>query len=280
MITIIDKAEEQLIRLLQDAIANKTQLGCLHIQGNSLPHAVFDRLPAFLIKFIGDPEGKILTCFNKQMFVLSETFDSRFFDRFCERFYDFVGPDSDTAMPAFYDLSANQPALIALASQQFEKRQAWLKAQADTARLAALNVPISPELIASLPKRRALRAHTSILVVEDDPFSRRLINLAISGDFAVSTAETAAKGILEYVTQAPDILFLDIGLPDVSGLDVLRRILAIDPEAYVVILSGNSQAENVMQAVRMGAKGFIGKPFAREKLYQYIRKSPRATAQG
>ena len=80
--------------------------------------------------------------------------------------------------------------------------------------------------------------------------------------------------LMGYVNKAPDVLFLDIGLPDIDGHAVLEKIFKLDPDAYVVMFSGNKDRDNVMKAVELGAKGFVGKPFTSEKLLQYIQKSP------
>ena len=79
---------------------------------------------------------------------------------------------------------------------------------------------------------------------------------------------------MSYVNKAPDVLFLDIGLPDINGHEVLEKLFKLDPDAYVVMFSGNGDKENIMKAVELGAKGFVGKPFSQEKLLQYIQKSP------
>ena len=76
------------------------------------------------------------------------------------------------------------------------------------------------------------------------------------------------------IFSAPDAVLLNIGLPDASGLEVLKCIRALDPYAYVVMLTGQASRENVLQATQLGAKGFIGKPFTSEKLLSCIAKSP------
>lgn len=75
-------------------------------------------------------------------------------------------------------------------------------------------------------------------------------------------------------------MFLDINLPDISGHDVLARLRDIDPQIYAVMLSGHTQSENVMEALKMGAKGFVSKPFTKEKLLQYIAKCPKKQLMG
>ena len=81
---------------------------------------------------------------------------------------------------------------------------------------------------------------------------------------------------MQYVTHAPDVLFLDIELPDITGHDVLQKVLEMDPDAFVIMLSGNGNKENIFKAMKTGAKGFVGKPFTKDKLLQYILKCPKA----
>jgi two-component system chemotaxis response regulator CheY len=61
-------------------------------------------------------------------------------------------------------------------------------------------------------------------------------------------------------------------LPDISGLSVLKCIHEADPDAKVVMLTANSSEKNIKEAINHGAKGFIAKPFTREKLFAYIYK--------
>lgn len=122
-------------------------------------------------------------------------------------------------------------------------------------------------------KLRKARKPQHIMVVEDDPLTRRIIANAFKGDYAMITATNAQEAIESYLFFAPDIVFLDIGLPDASGFDVLRQIISSDADAYVVMFSGNSYLDNVTTALCDGASGFIAKPFQKEKLYHYIDDS-------
>ncbi len=122
-------------------------------------------------------------------------------------------------------------------------------------------------------KRRRIRVKLQVLVVEDDPLTQRLVSNAFQDDYEVITAATAQDAVTQYLLQAPDIVFLDIGLPDASGFDVLQQIMVSDPHAYVVMLSGNSYLKNVTAALSSGASGFVAKPFKKDKMRHYIQDS-------
>ncbi len=134
---------------------------------------------------------------------------------------------------------------------------------------------LDKDLISSLSMRREMRDTAVVMVVEDDPFTQKLVSNSLGkGDYDLEVSGDGQGAIMMYVNKAPDILFLDIGLPDIDGHDVLKKLFEIDPSAFVVMFSGNGDRDNVMKAIELGAKGFVGKPFTKDKLFQYINKSP------
>lgn len=133
---------------------------------------------------------------------------------------------------------------------------------------------IDMNLVKTISKRRQTRKNIEILIVEDDLFSQTLIKKVLSDRYTLSMSVDGKGALFGFVKTAPDIVFLDIELPDINGHDVLQKIKQMDPEAYVVMFSGNGDRENILKAIDLGAQGFVGKPFAKEKLFQYIDKSP------
>lgn len=129
-------------------------------------------------------------------------------------------------------------------------------------------------LLESLPHKRRERGDINILVVEDDSLSRMMIKNVLMEDFTVYLAPDAKTAISSYIDLAPDVLFLDIGLPDLDGHHVLERLMEIDPDAYVIMFSGRKDQDSILRSMNAGAMGFVGKPFTRGKLYQYIEQSP------
>ena len=129
------------------------------------------------------------------------------------------------------------------------------------------------EAFAEAKNVRKSRQPLHVMVVEDDPLTRRMVIGAFKNNYALMTAENAQEAIINYLVHAPDIVFLDIGLPDASGFDVLHQIMEVDPDAYVVMFSGNSYLDNVTTALSSGASGFVAKPFKKEKMRRYIQDS-------
>ena len=119
--------------------------------------------------------------------------------------------------------------------------------------------------------KRAARKKLLVLIVEDDPFTRRLVNGTLKLDFDIAEAGSGHAAIKAYEELAPDAVFLDIELPDVNGHTLLNKFLKIDKSAFVVMLSANSVKENILAALENGAQGFVAKPFVKEKLLHYLR---------
>jgi YesN/AraC family two-component response regulator len=73
-----------------------------------------------------------------------------------------------------------------------------------------------------------------------------------------------------FIRYKPDIVFLDINLPDKDGLTILQELLDLGDHAYVIMVSGDSTFENVKESITLGAKGFIAKPFSGNKFLNAI----------
>ncbi len=123
-------------------------------------------------------------------------------------------------------------------------------------------------------QERLKRHHDIIMVVEDDLFARSIVKDALSSKFKLIEIDNGAKATQEYLSNSPDVLFLDIHLPNKKGPQILKEIMEVDPQAYVIMLSADANKDRIMECIKMGAKGFIAKPFNGEKLFNYIRRCP------
>jgi two-component system response regulator (stage 0 sporulation protein F) len=102
----------------------------------------------------------------------------------------------------------------------------------------------------------------TLMIVEDENDIRESLCLFIShrAQIKVFSAANGRQAIDIYKIEKPECVFLDMGLPDMSGLDVLKNIKEINSQARVVIVSGNEEPENKAKAKALGAEGYISKP--------------------
>lgn len=108
----------------------------------------------------------------------------------------------------------------------------------------------------------------SVLIVDDVHDMRSLLKTTLY-QFDVHDVVEAANGhkaIEQYFEHGHDLVFLDINLPDVSGLEVLKEIMKRNSRAHVVMVSGEASADNVKGALGSGAKGFVVKPYSPSKI--------------
>lgn len=128
--------------------------------------------------------------------------------------------------------------------------------------------------VSSIPVRRQRREDSRVLVVEDDRFTASYTANILSKDYDVYVCRNGEESIAAYIDQAPDIVFMDIHLPGLSGHGALQAIKAVDPHAFVVMLSVDTMKENIVGAAEGGAKNFLKKPFSKERLLNVVRSSP------
>ena len=113
-----------------------------------------------------------------------------------------------------------------------------------------------------------------ILVVDDAAFMRLTIKTMLdkNGFEVVGEAENGRKAIEMYKMLKPDIVTMDITMPEMSGVEALTEIIKFDPKATVLMLSAMGQEGIVKEAVIKGAKGFIIKPFKEDYLLKALSK--------
>jgi len=113
-----------------------------------------------------------------------------------------------------------------------------------------------------------------ILVVDDAAFMRLSIKTMLdkNGFEVVGEAENGRKAIEMYKMLKPDIVTMDITMPDMGGVEALTEIIKFDPKATILMLSAMGQEGIVKDAVIKGAKGFIIKPFKEEYLLKALSK--------
>lgn len=114
-----------------------------------------------------------------------------------------------------------------------------------------------------------------LLLIEDDPQIRRFLRVAIDPElYRLREATTAADGLVQAAARQPDLILLDLGLPDGDGLDLIVKVREFS-SAPILVISARGNERDRVAALDTGADDFIGKPFGTEELLARIRASLR-----
>ncbi|MDC3416384.1 response regulator [Aquibacillus salsiterrae] len=114
-----------------------------------------------------------------------------------------------------------------------------------------------------------------ILIVDDAAFMRMMIKdiLMKSGYDVVGEAQDGVQAIEKYKELTPDLVTMDITMPEMDGISALKQIKNIDADAKVIMCSAMGQQAMVIDAIQAGAKDFIVKPFQADRVIEAIQKA-------
>lgn len=114
----------------------------------------------------------------------------------------------------------------------------------------------------------------NILLVDDAAFMRMMLKdiLTKNGYMVVGEAENGLKAIEKFKELSPDLALMDITMPEMDGLQALKKIKAEWPDAKVVMCSAMGQQAMVIDAIQSGAKDFIVKPFQPDRVLEAVKK--------
>jgi two-component system chemotaxis response regulator CheY len=115
---------------------------------------------------------------------------------------------------------------------------------------------------------------SKVLIVDDTAFMRKLLKSILFGagfDIA-GEAENGKQAIEQYKSLKPDIVTMDVVMPEMTGIDALKQIKSIDKDAKIVMCTAVGQEKIVKTAIKLGARGYIIKPFQAPKVIEEIKK--------
>ncbi len=278
MLVIDEHADSKLIEQLEIMRESSENARCLHFKKITKRDSVI----ASAMRHLSETTPQIYLCDDGDIFVLASPLPVK------EAKLMMLDVAGDCGVPvtetfvSFYEVATQINKILVAVESKLEVRRKMtedaqrkqLEEQAARKRNGILNSDALVMNAATIGSRRTARTTPEIMMIEDDAFSRRLVENVLAKQFSMTALATADLALPIYAKTAPDILFLDINLPDVTGLELLEKFIKLDPDAYIIMLSGNADKENIMQAMKLGAKGFVAKPFNREKLFQYIERCP------
>lgn len=130
-------------------------------------------------------------------------------------------------------------------------------------------------LIRKIEFRRGVRDMAKkVLIVDDAAFMRMMIKdiLSKNGYEVAGEADNGLKAVEKYKELNPDLVLMDITMPEMNGIDAVKNIKAIDPGAKVIMCSAMGQQAMVIESIQAGARDFIVKPFQADRVLAAIKK--------
>lgn len=113
-----------------------------------------------------------------------------------------------------------------------------------------------------------------ILIVDDAAFMRMMVKeiLTKNGYEVAGEAENGQKAIEKYKELTPDLVIMDITMPEIDGIEAVKQIKQGDPNAKIVMCSAMGQQAMVIEAIQAGARDFIVKPFQADRVLEAVKK--------
>lgn len=284
MLVIDEKAEQRLLKLLDRYKAGESHGRAVHVritQYGVLPLPLSELIPLTQTA-VADPSLQIFVLRDGDIVLVADQISTREARAYNRVLAQHLGLPENEPLTQFFEVEHSWNYLVYLVDEKLQRIVAEAQkaesereaAEKDRLRKIILTEEAAPELARTLSRRREQHVRPVVMIIEDDVFSRRLVEGVLRQTCDLVSLGDGRDVAKQYVVAAPSAVFLDIDLPDVSGHDLLRRIIEIDPDAYVVMLSGNGDRNNVSRAIQNGAKGFVGKPFTKDRLEKYIGRSP------
>lgn len=133
-------------------------------------------------------------------------------------------------------------------------------------------------IIFKVRKRRGVsKLSKNVLIVDDAAFMRMsLKNMVTSGGYTVvGEADNGEDAIDKYKELSPDLVTMDITMPNMDGIEAVKNIIGFDDKANIVMCSAMGQKKMIIEAIEAGAKDFIVKPFDQDRVLEALEKASK-----
>lgn len=199
--------------------------------------SLMERLPLLLDRIFQDPDARGIRFADNDMAFVSRVATQRHYAELCAHLSQAFPEDAALVgqLCQIHELPTDSEKLYAFMEEKSARQPdgETVPPAAVIRKVETYHEPtLSRDLISSIPQRRSKRPNFIVHLIEDDNLSRALFCTALRDHCQTILSRTGTQAMEDYAIHAPDIVFLDIGLPDISGQRLLEKILAIDPQAY------------------------------------------------
>ena len=268
------------LNILQELDTNKI---FLYLQFSKLEVPKFELFESFLKIIDEGPDSymaKIYLFEDKDIMILMEGFMLRHFEEAIQKIQRKFNLNNIDIIKHLFSARNDREKLKELSLQKIvkfqglEQEKVELKKQVDSDEIVmSIMSGFDHDLLCTIDERRGKRSDNMVMIADDDQLSRTLAGNVLGEGNNLVFAQNGAAALKEYIVNAPDIVFLDIGMPDIGGHQVLECIFQLDPQAYIIMFSGRKDKDTILYSLEKGAQGFVGKPFTRKQLNMHVGNS-------
>lgn len=296
LINIVNQnAERQLLAAVEKKDAQNALKSALHFHASKLPGKPSEEDVLLAVQPLLQDKQASIYCFSDGDLVITwGSHQKAFLERLCGRLYDKFLPADDETVHTYFDLNVHGEDLRLLCRHKIEalhdSPEAVTEQPTETSAKGTEEIPLglTPEQIAAFKEmepERLYRDKPVVLVVEDQPFSRSLLLSVLGHNYMVYPAENAMEALKLYLEHVPDIVFLDIEMPGCTGHEFAELINTFDSKPFIVMVTASNHMGDISRARGNNVKGFIVKPFSKQKIldsinkFQQDKKAPRRMGQ-
>lgn len=275
-------AEQRLLSLVEQESAGTGAGGVLQFQASKLVlQPLQDDVLLTVTPILRDKSAGLYFFRNGDFVLTWKGLQRASLEELCARLYERYAPHAAEKLHSYFDLYAQGEELRRLCKQYVGVgAEAAATPQRELEPAAAVetvseSLKITEQQILQFGRAktaRARRLHPEILVVEDQPFSAQLLLTMLRRTCRANHAADAGEALELYSLHAPDIAFLDIELPDMNGHALAKALHILDPQAHLIMVTANNSASDVLRAKENQVKGFIVKPYNKQKIDEMIAK--------
>lgn len=284
MIVIASKTEIKLREDLRRCVRLKPNQRCffLEFSRTDIPKSkLFETFLRLLENIPNSYMAQVYLCQDKDILIMMEGFMQRPFLDFVKKLAETLDEEDFSELVDIFEISKHWSRIEALYTakieaidEQAERRREEQRMEHAEKNMTNIMRELDPVLVNKIDDTRSNRGAPLVMIADDDQLSRTLAGNVLRSDYNMVFAKNGTEAVKEYVASAPDILFLDIGMPDIGGHEVLECLFQIDPDAYIIMFSGRKDRATIMTSLEKGAQGFLGKPFTRDQLFTHVGNSP------
>ncbi len=278
LIDIINQnAEQALLSAVEHNEERHTLRGALHFHSSKMQRKPLEEGILLITRpLLEDKHAAIYFFHDNDLVITWSGVQKTVLIDLCERLYAYFHLAGNEALHTYYDFNAHGEDLRMMLRNKIKSLpESHHQPEGNRQPDRPFTLAFTPDQLKHIKKYGAERrsfASPTILIVEDQAFSRSLLEGMLRRDYTCYSAANAEQAVALYAEHIPCITFLDIELPDISGHKLASFIRQHDPDSFIIMVTANNYENDVKCAIDNKVRGFITKPYSKQKILEGIEK--------